>query len=254
MSQTQKFHLFYNLAMIMDYQNEENIAIAHYNPEEYRLRIEHLRIMSQNFEFSMKDITITVFVKENYYYMYNFFVNQYNEDENRIQDKYMKKLNCLFFTTFPCCCCYVAWIIFSIVVLFSVPTFLYNLFRFLTLIRIIITLKENKINVPNPFQNMIYCKSLVGCNEYYLITTRIYTTELQRLGISLDCFNYVISSIDNSTQTINMRLMFYNDGLLRYYTGAPKAVCFDMCITTTLLLISLISAIATIAGVINTFA
>ena len=240
--------------MITDYQNEENIAIACDNPEDYKLKIEAIKMMCQHFEFSMEDIGMSVFVKENYYYKYNFFVEQYNEDLNRIQDKYMKKLNCLFFTTMPCCCCYITWFICSIVVLFSVPTFIYNLFRFITLINIISTLKENKINVPNPFQNMIYCNSLVKINDYYKITTRIYTAELEKLGISLDCFNYVISSFDNSSQTIDMDLMFYSDRFVRHYTRAPKAVCFDMCITTTLLLISLISAIATIAGVISAFA
>ena len=240
--------------LVVDYPYDETTSIARNNPDEYKLKIEAIKVISQQFEFSLKNNGISVFVKENYYYKYNFFVKQYNNKANRIENKYMKKLNCLFFTTMPCCCCYIAWIIFSIVVYLSVPTFFYNLFRFLTLIRIIITLKENKINVPYPFQNMIYCQSLVGFNEYYILTTRIYTTELQRLGVDLDCFNYLISLIDNSSQTINMHIMFYNDRFVRHYTGAPKAVCCDMCITTVLLLISLISAVVSVIIVINAYA
>ena len=214
--------------------------------EQYRLEIKAAKLVSQELEFSMKDVGISTFVKENYYYEYNFFVEQYNNDVNRIRNKYMKKLNWLMFTTMPCSSCYFIWIFCSLIVMFSVPTFIYNLIRFITLINIINTLKENKKNVPNPLENMIYCKGLVSVNEYYLITTRIYTTELKKLGISIDCFNYVISSVDNSSHAINLHLMFYRDQFAKFFTNPPKAVCFDMCITTTLLLISLISTILSI--------
>ena len=141
--------------------------------DDYRLQIEYARSMCQKFEFSMKDVGIGVFVKANFYYEYNFFVEQYNEDINRINDKYMKKLKCLIFTTMPWCCCYPLWILFSIVVVFSVPTFIYNLFRFITLINIISTLKENKKNIPDPFQKMIYCKNLNMYNEYFRLTSKL---------------------------------------------------------------------------------
>ena len=130
-------------------------------------------LLCQKFEFSMKNITIRIFVKKNFYYEYNFFAEQYNHDANRVNNKYMKKLKCLIFTTMPCCCCYPLWILFSIVVVFSVPTFIYNLFRFITLINIISTLKENKKNIPDPFQKMIYCKNLNMYNEYFRLTSKL---------------------------------------------------------------------------------
>ena len=186
----------------------------------------------------MKDVGISVFVKKNFYYKYNHFVKQYNSKTNRIDEKYMKNLECLIFTTLPCCYCYPLWILFSIGIISSVPAFIYNLLRFITLIKIISTLKENKRNFPDPFQKMIYCKTLHGKNKYYRFTTKVYSNEIQQLGINIDCFNYVTRRIDESLMILGFELMFYNDTFVNYYTKAPKAVCFDMCITTTLLILS----------------
>ena len=70
-------------------------------PVDYRLKINAIKIISQQFEFSMKSIGIIAFVKENYYYKYNFFVELYNHDANRIQNKYMKNWIACFLQHFP---------------------------------------------------------------------------------------------------------------------------------------------------------
>ena len=231
----------------MNDKTENEISILCENPiaknDDYTLQMESMKVVSQKFEFS-----ISVFVKENFYYLYNFFVQQYNEDVNRVDDKYMKKLKCLIFTTLPDWRYYVCWILCSIFPMVSVAAFIYNLLRFLTLIKIILTLKENKANIHNPFKKMIYCKTLLSANEYYFITTKIYTQEIQQLGVTIDCFNYVVNSFDESVITLGFKLMFYNDQFVRHYTRAPKAVCFDMCLTSTLLIISFISGLSTIVG------
>ena len=194
----------------------------------------------------MREVGIKSYVSQNFYKEYNYFVEQYNEDQNRIGENYMTKLKCLVFTTMPCACCYCVWAGLSVGFGISVLTFFYNFFRFMTLIGIVYNLIVNKNKVPNPFKRMIYCKGLKNANAYYRITTDIYDHKIQELGVSIDSFHFALSQVQSSTQSLILDVMFYRDEFMDYYSLAPRVVCFDLCVTSTLLFFNTFCAIGSI--------
>lgn len=204
------------------------------------------------FKFTLRDYGVTIFIKKNVYHEYNFVLNQYNQDENRIGDIYMCKLKNLCFVRNITChgCCY--WFIFSVSFGTSVPLFIYNLIRFITLINIVNTMKYNRRNVPNVFEKMIYCKTLQKNNCYLEISSSFYTQNIQVLGISYESFALAYSRIANTSGSFTVRVMFYNDKFVDHYTQAPGYVCLDICLTSILLFLSLISAIISIYVSLNT--
>lgn len=168
-----------------------------YSHSEYDKSVQALSATARHFEFSMREVGIKSYVSQNFYEKYNYFVEQYNEDQNRI----MTKLICLVFKTMPCACCYCVWAGLSVGFGISVLTFFYNFFRFMTLIGIVYNLIVNKNKVPNPFKRMIYCKGLKDANAYYRITTDIYDHKIQELGVSIDSFHFALSQVQSSTQS-----------------------------------------------------
>ena len=198
-------------------------------------------------EIDIKDVGVTTYVKQNYFSRYNFFVETYNNDCNRIENKYLSYL-----TTSTCartCCPRICCLAVSGFIPFiSIPISIIAICRLVVFCRIISIVNKNRRLVPNPFERMIYFSELNGCkNAYYDISSKINYQQLSVLGLSASQFNAAILRYkDGIIEGKTIRVMFYKDGFKNYEGDVIKYMCLKIYYTSVLLVTSLAGTIFTI--------
>jgi hypothetical protein len=224
-------------------ENEIIITENHIRDPNFHQSIIAASVHSSQIGFVLKDISIAAFVKSNFYHEYNFFIEQYNNDINRVDDIYLKPLKLSIFTGLPSCGICSCWYFLSVCLFLSIPTFFYNLIRLILIIRCAYEVSKNNQVLKNPFQKMIYCKDLKKFNAYYEISSNQYTQDLFALGVSQENFYALFAQYSSSYSRLgSIGIMFYTEAFANFYNHAPRKICFDIFLTSIFLFLSLIFA------------
>ena len=117
-----------------------------------------------------RDTGVRTTIRPCTYAEYNFFVQQYNSDTNRIDKLYLKKVPSWFFMDvrnkyrlgLAVILCFIPFVCFLMLLL--------SVIRLISLIMVIFTVKKNRALVSNPFFNMIYLEGINLVNEYITFT------------------------------------------------------------------------------------
>lgn len=156
---------------------------------------------------------------------YNFLIEQYNNDTNRIGDNYLEKVPT--YSCFNCSLCGTTFIIFlSIVPGLGIIAFIIGLSTLITLIKAILIVKKNRRKVPNLFKNMIYSKDIRSKNEYFKITTNYQITRLQAVALADQETSVLFGRISADIQQgVPVQVMAYRNEFKLYEQNVLKKSC-----------------------------
>ena len=193
--------------------------------------------------FKVENFGITVRIRNNKFFQYNFFVKQYNTDTNRISNLYLKKVPQWWFMDIKS-----LMLLRIALVLCLVPVVCY-LFLFFAILRFIFICRaswivcSNKKTVPNPFENMIYAKSLGSNNEFYEFTSLNQINTFSQYGFSSDWISKFTSRYESVISEGNsVKVMFYSSGFAAYYNQINNGIMKSISITILMIILSGVAA------------
>lgn len=156
---------------------------------------------------------------------YNFVIDRYNEDGNRIGSTSLEKV-----PTFTCfnCTGNGAVLIIAICLLpgTGIIALIIGLVTIINYIRAYTIVKRNREMVPNLFKNMVYIQNLQSVNEYYEITNINEIVRLQAFAAVTEDFSMLFARISSELQNgASVRVMAYSNEFFQYEQNALKATC-----------------------------
>jgi len=169
------------------------------------------------------DVSENVAVKEDPVIQYNHVVECYNSDENRILTYYMQEMSFSsiynkIWRVISNPCTLLMLILSTAVPLLGAFTYILMLYSFIHYFRGLAVYRANKSQVPDPFQNMVFCPDLCRAEN---VVNKFY--EIQ--GKDLEGFSFN-REIKNSLKTKEfqgrIRFMVYDSRFWDYFYNYPK--------------------------------
>jgi hypothetical protein len=202
----------------------------------------------------VEDTTKTVIVQDTYNAQYNHFVEQYNNINNRIEDKYLCTLPCWNLPrcdSCMCCGCCNFFLLFSFILFGILPYTSYITFTILSMMLVtqIITVQNVRYNrkyVPNPFARMIYAGNmkLSHINTYLKFTAYHELTSFLGVAASTaEASLLLVMAEKRIAQGESVTIMFYNDCFRNREKNVLNGICCRMCCTIILILISFVGVL-----------
>jgi hypothetical protein len=192
-------------------------------------------------QLEIRDAGIPVTVRNDKYYEYNFFVKQYNNDANRIEEKYMFPVPISRTARSNSCVMNTCLIICAIIPYLCILILIFTTLRMYYLIRINKIVRRNRRIIPNPLKNMVYCPEINGLNVYLDITPNTLIQQLSVLGISSESFNTAAAHLRyNSITGGTVRVMFYSNQFASFNSNVSSDLGMKICIGLTIWIESLV--------------
>ena len=201
---------------------------------------------------TIEDASRHVNIKNNVYSRYNFFVEQYNEDCNRIGEIYMKKVPYVCFMDFQSkftmglafIAAFIPFICFLMVIIGISRLILY----FIVIYKVI----ENRARVKSPYKKMIYFSGdFDSCNAYFDINDIDAITNVNMVAAYTQDFLAFIGDIRSNLETTNAaRIMIYTTDFIIYETDVFHRIIPRILFSIVLLTGGLILTYTTINNIL----
>lgn len=209
-----------------------------------------LAVQEKYVMYEIKDIGVKVTVGRGPFKHYNFFVEQYNNDINRQENKYMIKIPAIWLMLNPNWCILIFCLFLSFVPFMCFLMFVLGIVRLICCLLARHKMNLNNIVVPNPFINMIkvpnqgiFCGKI---NEYYSFTTFEFTDYFTALGIVGEALNaFVVRCRSMFECKKPFKFMLYTDEFEKYYTEASKKMYLRDILSIVIIFFSLIGSFIT---------
>lgn len=206
-------------------------------------------LSSASVQLDIKNSGVNVQVKDDNFSRYNFFVRQYNETCNIVDNTNLAfipvpKLLC----TLRGCC--PIWIfLLAICPCISFFIFILSIYFLIVLLIIFSKVYNNRCRVRDPFNRMIYCESSQFINEYIDVSAVVNYKELEVYGISTETFNLASARLRNDNiDGGTVRVMFYTSNFKKYETSVLS--CMALKIIYFIILISLSGFMTTVSAIV----